>query len=189
MSVPLLRPAGAGRMEGHPSLGAIEPKGRGEEDRTRRSPQARRDELGAAFGSIAEYVQADDIYFATGIPEEGCEPATHPAEWLLTRRTVLGPIGIGDDQEEMLGISTDMGFPKVLNVVIVVDSSTPLYLSEDSPTRPNWVVEVRSGSRHDPHVSGEEDLLLEPELSPKQFSDDGLDCTALSPMNVRFLDC
>lgn len=182
-------PQNVGRRKRQRSLGAPGPKGRGEEDRTRDSPQARRDELAVTLGSVAEYVQADDIHFAAGIPEEGCEPATHPAKWLLTRRTVLGPIGIGDDQEEMLGVSADMGFPKVLDVVIVVDRATPLHFSEDSPARPNWVVEVRSGSCHDPHVSGKEDLFLEPELSLKQFRDDGLDRTTLSPMNVRFLDC
>lgn len=175
-------------MEGHPRLGAPGPKGRGEEDRSRGLPQARRDELAATLCPVAEDVQADDIHFATGIAEERGEAATHPAEWLLARRTVLGPIRIGDDQEEVLGVSADMGFPKVLDVVVIVDSSTPFHFSEDSPARPNWVVEVRSGLCHDPHVSGEEDLLLEPESSREQLRDDGLDRTALRPMDVRFLD-
>ena len=133
-------------------------------------------------------MQTDDIHFATGIAEERREAAANPAEWLLARRTVLGPVRIGNDQEEMLGVSADMCFPKVLDVVIVVDSSTPLHLSEDPAAQTNWVVEVWSGSRHDPHVSGEENLLLESELVPEQCRDDGLDGTALRPMDVRFLD-
>lgn len=170
-------------------MGAPGPRGRGEEDRSRGSAQAHRDELAVTLCSVSEYVQTDDIHFATGIAEEGCEATAHPAEWLLARRTVLGPIRVGDDQEEMLGVSADMCFPEVLDVVIVIDSSTPLYLSEDSAAQPNWVVEVWSGPCHDPHVSGEEDLLLESELVPEQFRDDGLDGTALRPMDVRFLDC
>ena len=166
-----------------------DPKNGGDDDRSRGAPQTRREVLEVTLRPIAEYVQADDIHFAAGIAEEGCEAATNPAEGLLTRRPVLGPIRIGDDEEEMLGVSADMGFPKVLDVVVVVYSPTPFDFSEDSSATPNLEVEVGSGSGHDTHVSREKHLLFEPKPSREQFRDDGLDRAALRPMDVRLLDC
>jgi hypothetical protein len=62
-------------------------------------------------GSVAEYVDADDIDFSPWVAKEGPESAGDDGERLLARRAILTPVAIRDQEEEVLGVGCDVGLP------------------------------------------------------------------------------
>src|SRR5450756_2592607 len=79
--------------------------------------RSQRDLGGAA---VAEDVDADDVDLTSRITEERAEADEDPGVWVFACGAGLVPVGVGDDEEEVLGVGGDVGLPEVLEVVVAV---------------------------------------------------------------------
>src|SRR5450830_1462270 len=143
-------------------------------------------DLGGA--AVAEDVDADDVDLTSRITEERAEADEDPGVGVFASGAGLVPVGVGDDEEEVLGVGGDVGLPEVLEVVVVGRGPAALDLGDDPAAGAQAVDEV--GARMgDESVAGcQDDFLAEPEVFPQQGGDDRLDGAALRAVDVDEVD-
>lgn len=140
------------------------------------------------FPAVAEDVEADHVDLAARVSEEGAEPGQHPVERPLPGRAGLVPVGVGDDQEEVLGVRSDVRLPDVLEVMVVGGGAATLDLGDDSAPGAQGVDEVGPCLGDKPVARGEDHLLPEAQVLAEHGRDDRLDRARLCAVDVDEVD-
>jgi len=138
--------------------------------------------------AVAEDMEADDVDLASGIAEERSQAKQDPGVGVLACSAGLVPVGVRDNEEQVLGIRSDVRLPEVLEVVVVRRGATALDLGDDAAARSEAVDEIRPCVGDEAVAGGEYDFLAETEVFPQEAGDDRLDCAALSAVDVDEVD-
>ena len=75
--------------------------------------------------AVSEDVDADDVDLTSRITEERAEADEDPGVGVFASGAGLVPVGVGDDEEEVLGVGRDVGLPEVLEVVVCLLYTSP----------------------------------------------------------------
>jgi hypothetical protein len=113
--------------------------------------------------AVPEYVAREHVDLATGVAEECPHAVCHPQERPLARQAGLLPVGVRNDEEQMLRVLGKVCFPDVLEVVVVGHRAASLDLRDDPLAWADPVEEVRPGPWHDAVLGGQQHLFVEPE--------------------------
>jgi hypothetical protein len=120
--------------------------------------------------SVAEDVDAEDVDLSSFVAEECSEAAGNQRERLSAWGAIGAPIVVRHDQEEVLGVRSDVRLPQILEVMVVRRGPATLNLGDDASPMREFEHKVRPRAGDEPLLRGQYDLLAkaEPVLSKRE---------------------